>query len=113
MKKISNYFLMASVFVMANMPTAFAATDPVCELLGKLKPVIDTLRTLAFIGAAFILMDWAWGFIKAGKVEKKDLEEKGVGMFVGFFLLFGVAILLQFVTSGKLGCAAQFKSIFG
>lgn len=112
MKKISNYFLMASVFVMANMPMAFAA-DPVCDLLGKLKPVINTLRTLAFVGAAFILMDWAWGYIKAGKVEKKDLEEKGIGMFVGFFLLFGVGILLQFVTNGKLGCAEQFSSVFG
>lgn len=97
MKKISNYFLMASVFVMANVP-AFA-DDGVCKLITGLKPIINVLRTLAFVGAAFVLMDWAWGFIKAGKVEKNDLQDKGIGMLVGFFLLFGVGLILQFVGS--------------
>ena len=112
MKKISKYFLMASVFLTVNMPMAFAAT-PVCELVSNLKPVINTLRTLAFVGAAFVLMDWAWGFIKKGEVGKDDLQNKGIGMFVGFFLLFGVGFLLQFVGSeagsGYFGCV---KSVF-
>ena len=112
MKKLSKYFLMASVFLTVNMPMAFADTA-VCELVAKLKPVINTLRTLAFIGAAFVLMDWAWGFIKAGDVKKDDLQTKGIGMFVGFFLLFGVGWLLQFVGSeggaSYLGCV---KSVF-
>jgi len=99
MKKISNYFLAASVFVMASMP-AFAES-PVCGLITGLKPVINVLRTLAFVGAAFVLMDWAWGFIKAGEVKKDDLEKKGLGMLVGFFLLFAVGLILQFVGSGK------------
>lgn len=98
MKKISNYFLAASVFVMANVP-AFAEETAVCKLINDLKPIINTLRTLAFVGAAFVLMDWAWGFIKAGKVEKNDLQDKGIGMLVGFFLLFGVGMLLHFVGS--------------
>lgn len=98
MKKISNYFLAASVFVMTSVP-AFAEETAVCKLINDLKPIINTLRTLAFVGAAFVLMDWAWGFIKAGKVEKNDLQDKGIGMLVGFFLLFGVGMLLHFVGS--------------
>ena len=98
MKKVSNYFLMASVFVMANVP-AFAE-DGVCKLITGLKPVINTLRTLAFVGAAFLLMDWAWGYIKdPGKATKDDMKDKGVGMLVGFFLLFSVGLILQFVGS--------------
>ncbi|MBO4700910.1 MAG: hypothetical protein J5620_04150 [Alphaproteobacteria bacterium] len=97
MKKISNYFLAASVFVMASVP-AFA-DEAVCKLITGLKPIINTLRTLAFIGAAFVLMDWAWGFIKKGEVKKDDLQDKGVGMLVGFFLLFSVGLILQFVGS--------------
>ena len=105
MKKISNYFLMASVFVMANV-SAFA-DDGVCSLITGLKPVINVLRTLAFVGAAFVLMDWAWGFIKAGEVKKDDLEKKGLGMLVGFFLLFAVGLILQFV--GSTGGAKYFN----
>ena len=97
MKKISKYFLIATTFVMANVPVF--ADDGVCKLINGLKPVINVLRTLAFVGAAFILMDWAWGFIKAGEVKRDDLEKKGLGMFVGFFLLFGVGLILQFVGS--------------
>ena len=98
MKKISNYFLMASVFVMANVP-AFAA-NAVCDLITGLKDVINTLRTLAFVGAAFLLMDWAWGYIKdPDKATKDDMKNKGVGMLVGFFLLFAVGLMLQFVGS--------------
>lgn len=109
MKKIYNYFLAAGVFVMANMGSVFAAeNNGACALIQSLMPVIKTLRTLAFIGAAFVLMDWAWGFIKDGKAEKEQLKDKGIGMFVGFFILFGVGMLLQFVGSegGKeyLGC---------
>ena len=65
----------------------------------QLVVLIQTLRTLAFIGAAFILMDWAWGWIQKGEVKKDDLKDKGIGMFVGFFVLFGVGLILQFVGS--------------
>lgn len=113
MKKISNYFLMASVFVMANVP-AFA-DDGVCKLITGLEPIINTLRTLAFIGAAFVLMDWAWGFIKGGEVKRDDLEKKGLGMLVGFFLLFAVGLVLQFVGSNSgaefFGCDIAFLGV--
>lgn len=98
-KKISKYFLVATTFIMANLPAFAADNKGACDLIDSLKPVIQTLRTLAFIGAAFVLMDWAWGFIKSGKAEMKDIEAKGIGMLVGFFLLFGVGLILQFVGS--------------
>ena len=110
MKKISNYFLAASVFVMANVP-AFAESA-VCPLIRELKPIINILRTLAFVGAAFLLMDWAWGYIKdPSKATKDDMKDKGVGLLVGFFLLFGVGFILQFVSSTggqeSLGCIVE------
>jgi hypothetical protein len=111
MKKISKYFLIATTFIMANIP-AFAAEDKaVCTLIENLKPVINVLRTLAFVGAAFVLMDWAWGYIKKGEVSKDDLKDKGIAMLVGFFLLFGVGLILQFVGStkgaGYFGCVVN------
>jgi hypothetical protein len=98
-KKISKYFLIVTTFVMANLPAFAAENQGACDLIKSLKPVIQTLRTLAFIGAAFVLMDWAWGWIKGGEVKKDDLKDKGIGMFVGFFVLFGVGLILQFVGS--------------
>ena len=98
-KKISKYFLIATAFVMANLPAFAAENQGACDLIKSLKPVIQTLRTLAFIGAAVVLMDWAWGWIKSGSVEKDKLKDQGVGMLVGFFVLFGVGFILQFVGS--------------
>ncbi len=99
MKKISKYFLIATTFVMANLPAFAAENKAACDLIKELKPIINTLRTLAFIGAAFVLMDWAWGWIQKGEVGKDDLKNKGIAMFVGFFVLFGVGLILQFVGS--------------
>ena len=114
MKKISKYLMMAGISVSVYMQSAFAAkesTSGVCELIDKLSPVIKTLRTLAFVGAAFVLMDWAWGFIKDGAVKKDDLKDKGIAMLVGFFLLFGVGVVLSLIasTGGQeyLGCVKK------
>ena len=99
MKKISNYFLMATVFVMTSVP-AFAKNQEICNLLDNLRGVINTLRTLAFLGAMFLLMDWAWNYIKdPSKATKDDMKEKGIGLLVGFFLLFGVGLILHLAGS--------------
>lgn len=99
MKKISKYFLIATTFIMENLPAFAVENQGACKLIESLRPVIQTLRTLAFIGAAFVLMDWAWGWIQKGEVKKDELKDKGIGMFVGFFVLFGVGMILQFVGS--------------
>lgn len=105
------YFLVATTFVMANLPAFAAENKGACELIKSLKPVIQTLRTLAFIGAAFVLMDWAWGWIQKGEVKKDDLKNQGIAMFVGFFVLFGVGLILQFVGSSAgqdyFGCVTE------
>lgn len=107
MKKITKYFVSANVAMGIAMSGAMA-DDGLCALIDGLKPVIKTLRTLAFVGAAFVLMDWAWGWIQKGEVKKDELKDKGIGMFVGFFVLLGVGTVLHFVasTSGQtyLGC---------
>ena len=118
MKKISKYFTMATVSVGLFMQNAMAADDGICGLIKGLAPVIKTLRTLAFVGAAFVLMDMAWGWIKKPDDLTKDkLKDIGVGMFVAFFILFGVGMLLQFVSSASgqstLGCVSEITAAFG
>lgn len=79
-----------------------------CDLIGQMYGVFQILRTLAFVGAAFIIAGWAWGYISKGEVKMDDLQKKGTGMLVGFVLLFGIGIVLQFFLSsaglGLIGC---------
>ena len=108
MKKIVTKINMALVAVLASTP-AFAATNAgICELMNKMHDVFATLRTLAFVGAAFVIAGWAWGYISKGEVKMDDLQKKGTGMLVGFVLLFGIGAVLSFFMSqsgmGALGC---------
>lgn len=113
MKKIMNKINFAIIAMMVSVP-AFAAVNQsaICKLVDELKGVFDLLRTLAFIGAAFYIASWAWGFISSGKAEIKDIKEKGIGLLVGFILLFSVGVLLSVLvsaTGGKmLGCLGDF-----
>lgn len=113
MKKLINKANFAIIGLMAAMSPAVAAdsvNDGVCQLVGKLTPLLQTLRTLAFIGAGFTIAAWAWDFISKGDVKLEDAKKKGVGMLVGFFLLFAVGAVLTFLLNaadvdGKFGCA--------
>lgn len=118
MKKLSKYALsaVAVAAVAAFAQDALAAnvsTEPaVCDLLRRFKGVIGTIRTLAFIGAAFMIMEWAWTYISdPTKLTKTDIKDKGLGMLVGFALLLGVGFVLNFIgsTSGQetLGCITE------
>lgn len=103
MKKIINKINFALIGLMVSVP-AFAAvnTGPnkaVCDALDKLHGVFELLRTMAFIGAAFYIAGWAWGYISSGKAEMKDIKDKGQGLLVGFSLLFMIGVLLSFVMS--------------
>jgi len=104
MKKI----IFGLVAVLAGIGTASAAQlggDP-CVLIANMRGVFNTLRTLAFVGAAFCIAGWAWGYISKGDAGMDDLKKKGIGLLVGFTLLFGIGIVLQFVGPIS-GCAAQ------
>jgi hypothetical protein len=70
--------------------------DP-CILILQMMPVFRTLRTLAFVGAAFMIAGWAWGYISKGEAKMDDLKKQGIGLLVGFTLLFGIGIVLQFL----------------
>ena len=121
MKKIMNKVSFAVVGMMASV-SAFAANagkgaitidDGMCGLLKSLHDVFSILRIMAFVGAAFYIANWAWGYIsnagdkdKGGSVE--DLKKKGVSLLLGFTLLFVIGIVLSFVMSASglkvLGC---------
>ncbi len=115
MKRLLRTFGLAGAAVVAGGSSAFAASAAsgmsaaLCKLAEELGGVFSTLSVLAFVGAAFIIAGWAWGFISSGKVEMKDVKEKGVGMLVGFILLFGMGSFLQIFLElskdgGALGC---------
>jgi hypothetical protein len=101
----------AGLFALVGLAAADAAPiggNP-CVLFDQLGYVFRTLRTLAFLGAAFILAGYAWGVIKGGwdGKDNKSLEEakgKGIGMLIGFALLFGLGLIMQFLP-GTMGCS--------
>ena len=95
MKKL--VFGLIAVFAGMGLASAAPVGGDACALVASMQGVFRTLRTLAFIGAAFILAGWAWGYISSGKSELKDLKDKGIGMLVGFTLLFSIGIVLQFL----------------
>lgn len=102
------------VVAMAVFPALAAATGNggLCNLIQQLQGVFKTLRTLAFVGAGFILAKYGWEAIATGKIGGKGsiadgLKEIGVPMIVGFALLFSIGILLGFFTNGNnFGCDA-------
>lgn len=115
MKKLFDkvrFYSILAVMALASS-SAFAdesgAETAICNLLTKLAPLFKVLSILAFVGAGFIIAGWAWGFISAGKVTIDDIKGKGIGMLVGFVLLFAIGALLQFLMtatggSGYFGC---------
>lgn len=113
MKKAITKFNMAIVAALVATPAMAAPNqNSLCLLIQQMQGVFQMLRTLAFVGAAFIIAGWAWGYIKDGKgVDMDDLRKKGTGMLVGFILLFGIGIVLTFFMSqggqGVLGCAVS------
>lgn len=101
MKKQLGFAVLA---IFAGMSMAHAAVGDVCALINGMQDVFKTLRTLAFVGAAFTIAGWAYGFITAGEAKLDDAKKKGIGLLVGFTLLFSIGILLQFL-GPVTGCA--------
>jgi hypothetical protein len=123
MKKIMNKISFAVVGLMASS-SAFAAkagaagknvtiNDGMCELLGRLQGVFNILRIMAFIGAAFYIAGWAWEFISKGEAKLDDVKKRGIGLLIGFSLLFLVGVVLSFVMSASglniIGCGDILK----
>lgn len=120
MKKLMKKINFALIAAMATAP-AFAApggsNDALCLLAEKFGYVFGIIRTLAFIGAGITIAGWAWGYIEKGEVKIIDeVKKKGVGMLVGFVLLFSIGTVLQVFMSmagpeGSLGC--DMNTFFG
>lgn len=110
MKKFAKKLNIAliAMFVSGGAMAAPAANGigDICTLIHQMHGVFITLRTLAFVGAAFIIADWAWGWIKGGEVKKDDVQNKGIALLVGFGVLFGIGILLSAVIGNPalIGC---------
>ena len=99
MKKLMKKINFALIAAMATAP-AFAApggsNDAFCLLADKFGYVFSIIRTLAFIGAGITIAGWAWGYIEKGEVKIiEEVKKKGVGMLVGFVLLFSIGTVLQ------------------
>lgn len=115
MKKLLNKANFALIGIFATM-SAHAAPggNGLCELIEQMYGVFTTLRTLAFVGAAFVIAGWAWGYISKGEVKKDDLKDKGTGMLVGFVMLFGIGIILSFFMSesgmASIGCEGLIRN---
>lgn len=102
MKKLFNKANFALIGMMAAVPAMAAPAgnnNGLCALIEQMHDVFVTLRTLAFVGAAFVIAGWAWGYISKGEVKKDDLKDKGTGMLVGFVMLFGIGVVLSFFLS--------------
>ena len=112
MKKVMNKINFAIIAVMASAP-AFAeelkVTSDMCELFKRLHGVFNILRIAAFVGAAFYIAGWAWGYIaKPDDLKMDDIKKKGMALLVGFGLLFMIGAVLTFIMSASgakmLGC---------
>lgn len=111
MKKLMYKLNFAVVGIMASVP-AFAAEKNICNLVAELQGVFKIMRTLAFVGAGFLIAKWAWGYIEGGKVDAmKELKEKGVALLIGFILLFLIGTILTALSTAagldSLGCVGQ------
>lgn len=113
MKNFAKVLTFAAIVALVAVP-AFAAKGggdnaALCQLIGKMQGIFKTLRILAFVGAGFYMAEWAWGYISKGEVKLDDVKKKGVGLLVGFTLLFIIGFVLSFLISaagegGSFGC---------
>ena len=123
MKKLMNKISFAVVGLMASGVSALAAgsssgasinnqsiNKAICDLMAQFGGIFSTLRLLAFVGAAFIIANWAWGYIsKPDGLKLDDVKTKGIGMLIGFIMLFSLGGIISIFMSmagdgGSLGC---------
>ncbi len=103
LKKVG--FAVSAILMAGAAHAAGPEMGGLCQLINELKGVFNILRTLAFVGAAFVIASIGWDAIVAKKYEwAKDGKQHLIAMIVGFALLFSVGVILQFLTSGRLGC---------
>ena len=106
------------VFLCAVAMPAFAAgsNDGLCKLIAEMQSIFKILRTLAFVGAGFILAKYAWEAISTGKLNGeaeliKGAQKTGIPMLVGLILLCAIGTVLQGLGSASgaelIGCTNE------
>lgn len=119
--KMIGFAALSSLFVIAGAMAADAGIgsqlvgndSAICDLIREFKGIFGLLRTLAFVGAGFVIAGWGWGYIsKTDEIKMDDVKKKGLSMLVGFALLFGIGVLLQLlsapsVITDSLGCSEE------
>lgn len=104
MKKYTKVLVFAAIVALIVVPAqAVEVNNGMCELIGKMQGVFKTLRVLAFVGSGFYMAGWAWGYISKGDAQLDDLKKKGIGMLVGFTLLFAIGVVISFLLSATGG----------
>jgi hypothetical protein len=107
MKKVGFTLLALLLIVPAAMAADSSSTTlgmdvkgTVCALMAQFGGVFNMLRILAFVGAGFTIAGWAWGWIKGGAgPSTDDLQKKGIGLLVGFTVLFGLGAVISALMS--------------
>ena len=109
--KMIGFAAMMAFLTVANASAAPQLIDgvSVCGLIEEFIGVFKLLRTLAWLGAGFIIAGWAWGYIsKPDDIKMDDVKKKGVSLLVGFVLLFSIGTFLTIITSAAglngMGC---------
>ena len=115
--KMIGFAALSALLVVANASAATGSlvkNASVCGLITEFQGIFKLLRTLAFVGAGFLIAGWAWGYISGGKEIKAmdEVKNKGISMLIGFILLFGIGTFLQVLSSATgakelLGCDPQ------
>lgn len=118
MKKVGFVLLAMLVAVPAMAATSPNLKDTVCELMAQFGSVFNILRILAFVGAGFTIAGWAWGWISSGTFKQDEVQKKGIGLLVGFAVLFGLgAIVSAFMSmtgeGGSWGCVVDMWDVKG
>ena len=114
--KMIGFAALSAMLVVASASAAtgqLAKNASLCGLIAEFQGIFKLLRTLAFVGAGFIIAGWAWTYISkpADFKPMEEVQKKGIGMIVGFILLFGIGTFLQVLSSTTglkmLDCSAE------
>ena len=104
MKNYVKVLVFAAVVALVVVPAqALTVSTATCNLIAKMQEVFKLLRILAFVGAGFYMAGWAWTYISKGEAKLEDVKGKGIGLLVGFTLLFAIGIVISFL----LGAAGE------
>lgn len=102
--------IVLGMIIISASANAAPVNQGLCDMITKFQEVFKLLRTLAFVGAGFILAKYGWDAISSGKLAGSEnvvdgLKKIGLPMIIGFALLFSIGILLNFLSNGEnFGC---------